>query len=97
MVNTHGLKMNGLKKAAGETKDLKGYYSGSYIQLSYDLDSGDVITDYFYSLGQNSWKVYHDDSILSVGNVSEPKTMQPLADMIAQKVEEREAWLSLNK
>ena len=38
--NTHGLKMHGLRKAAGDTKGLNGYYSGQYVQINYDTVEG---------------------------------------------------------
>lgn len=81
--NTYGLKMTGLRKAAGETKGLTGQYSGHYVQISYDRSTGEVVTNYHYSLGQNSWSQYHDSNIITVCNVSQPKTMQEIADLIA--------------
>lgn len=81
-LNTYGLKMTGLKKISGDSKNLGGYYSGEYIQISYDKSIGCVYADYHYSLGHNSWTVYHDSDIVSVGNISAPATMQEIADMI---------------
>ena len=80
--NTYGMKMTGLRKAAGETKGLRGYYSGSYVQISYDQDTGEILTDYHYSLGQNSWSEYHDPAVITVCNASKPMTMQQIADEI---------------
>ena len=85
-INTYGLEMKGLRKAASETKDLTGYYSGHYVQISYDPTDGEILTDYHYNLGQNWWTVYHE-SIIVIGNVSEPKTMQEIADMVGEVVE----------
>lgn len=87
-IDKHNLPMHGLRKASGETKDLTGYYSGHYVQISYDTQSGDVITDYHYSLGQNSWTEYHDTNIITICNASEPMTMQEIADAIANKIKE---------
>ena len=84
------LKIKGLKKIAGETKGLKGYYSGEYLQLNYDAKTGEAWTDYHYSLGQNSWCQYHDKNILRCGNISRPKTMKEIRVMIEQKMLERE-------
>ena len=44
MLNTHGIKMIGIRKAAGETKSLRGYYSGEYVELFYDRADGSVLT-----------------------------------------------------
>ena len=93
-VNTHGLKMVGLKAAAGDTKCLAncgGYYSGHYIQISYDRVTGEILTTYLYFLGQNEWSVYHDPNVITIGNVSAPITMQGIANMIAHDIEERDA------
>lgn len=85
-INKHGLKMHGLKKASGMTKDLRGYYSGHYIQLSYDLDTGNILTDYHYNLGENWWTKYHNPNIITVCNLTEPTTMQDIADLISDAI-----------
>lgn len=90
-VNTYGFRMVGLRKAAGETKDLTGYYSGHYVQISYDHDDGEILTNYHYSLGQNSWSQYHSPSIITICNASEPMTMQQIADRIADLLSYRTA------
>lgn len=89
-VNTHELKMNGLRKAAGETKDLTDYYSGHYIQISYDTATGKIYSDYFYDLGHGSRQNYHDAEIITIDKVCSPKTMQQIADMIKEELRRRE-------
>lgn len=86
-INTYGKKMNGIRKASGETKGLTGYYSGHYVQISYDKVTGDVLTNYHYSLGQNSWSEYNDPNVITIGNYSEPMTMQAIADEINNALE----------
>lgn len=86
MINKHGLKMNGLKKASSETKNLNGYYSGRYIQISYDKSTGEVLTDFHCSIGQNSWTEYHDPNIVRICNASDPMTMQQIADLVANTI-----------
>lgn len=88
-INTHGLKMHGLRKACSESKNLTGYYSGQYVQISYDTACGKVLSDYHVSLGQNSWTQYHDPSVIRVCNLSEPTTMQQIADLICSAVQDR--------
>jgi hypothetical protein len=85
-INKHGLPMKGLRKASGETKGLRGYYSGGYVQMSYDRVSGEIFANYHFSLGQNLWSVYPDSNIINCGNFSEPATMQEIADRIAEMV-----------
>jgi len=90
--NRHGLTMKGLRKAAGETKGLPGYYSGHYIQISYDMSDGEILTNYHYSLGQNSWTQYHSSDIITICNASSPMTMQQIADAIADAVAYHNAY-----
>ena len=85
-INKHGYKMTGLKAAAGSTKDLTGFYSPEYVELFYDRSTGEVWTKYQYSLGQNSWTEYHSSDVLKIANISEPMTMQAIADMIAAEL-----------
>lgn len=91
--NTHGIKMTGLKQASGDTKGLRGYYSGEYVELFYDRATGEVWTVYQVSLGQNTWTQYHDPDVIKIGNYSDPATMQDLADDIYRAVEMREMAL----
>ena len=86
MLNTHGYKMLGFKRAAEETKSLQGYYFGQYIQISYNQSTGEVFTDYHVSLGLNSWTQYFDPAVIMVCFTSKPMTMQEIADNIADKV-----------
>lgn len=81
-INKYGHKMTGLKAASSATKELRGYYSGEYVELFYDLSTGAVWTKYQCSLGQNNWTEYDDSNIVCIGNISEPVTMQEIADMI---------------
>ena len=84
-LNTYGYKMTGIRKAAGETKDLPGYYSGHYIELFFNPENGEVWTVYQYSLGQNSWTVPRDGSI-KICNLCEPTSMQQIADYIREAI-----------
>lgn len=85
-INKHGLKMVGLKKASGETKNY-GYYSGKYNEIFYNRKTGEVWAKFQYSLGQNSYTVYDDEdhAIIKICNASEHMTMQELADRIAEE------------
>lgn len=83
MLNKHGYKMVGLKKAVSEMPGEN--YNGLYLQVSYDKSDGTILTDLHCSLGQNSWSEYHDSDIITIGNY-ETGTMQELADAIADTV-----------
>lgn len=94
-INKYGIKMHGLRQACSETKGLHGYYSGEYVQISYDKNTGDILTNYHYSIGQNSWTQYHNPSIITLCNICSPMTMQGIADLIHEKLNDpayNEAW-----
>lgn len=84
-VDTHGIKIKGLKKASGNTENY-GYYSGKYDEVFYDRKTGEVWTVSRYSLGQNTWAVYDDPNVIKVCNASNHMTMQEIADMIYQRL-----------
>ena len=75
----YGIKMQGLKKAAGETKHLD-YWNG-YTQISYDRADGEVIAVYHTDV--NDWTRYHSETIIPVRNTRDPMTMQGIADAVA--------------
>lgn len=85
------MKIKGLKKVAGESKCLQGYYSGRYLQLNYDRKTGEIWTDEHISLGQNSWTEYHDSNILVCGNICKPVTMQEIRQMVENAIAETDA------
>ena len=85
-IDTHGMKMRGLKAAAGPTKDLTGYYSGLYDELFYDRATGEMWTIRQTSLGQKTWTEYHDGNVIKIGNLDKRMSMQEIADMIAERV-----------
>lgn len=91
MIDTHGIKMTGLKAAAAATKGLQGYYSGLYEELFFDRRTGEVWTKTQCSFGHNSWTVYHDEQIIKICDLDDPTTMKEIADLIKWRVEEVEA------
>lgn len=86
-VNTHNLKMIGLKKASGETRNY-GDYSDRYDEILYNLATGEITTRYHVSLGQNSWTQISDPDVIRICNAQRHMTMQQIADAIAQRVAE---------
>lgn len=87
--NTHGLKMQNLKKAASATKGLEGWASPWYIQLSYDTEDGEIIATPHYDLGHWEHNQFHSPTIVDIANISDPMTMQEIADMIYNELTER--------
>ena len=88
-INKHGLKMNGLKQASGETVNWVPC-SGGYTEIFYNMENGNIWTIDQVSLGENSWTVYHNPDVIKICNTSSHMTMQSIADCIARKVEETE-------
>ena len=81
MLNTYGLKMNGIKKASQDTADWDTR-SGGYEELFYNINSGNVWAVTQVSIGQNSWTEYDDPSIIKIMNSTKHMTMQEIADAI---------------
>lgn len=59
-----------------------------YVELFFDRATGEVWTNYQYSLGQNSWTEYDKKDVVKVCNLSEPTTMQQIADRIKERLDE---------
>ena len=83
------MKIKGLKKIAGDSKELIGHYSPEYLQLNYNMTTGEAWTDYHYSIGHNSWTEYHEKNILNCGIITERKTQLELAAMIHNAMVEK--------
>lgn len=84
-VDTHGLKMTGLKEASGETVDWDPR-SGGYTEVFYNTDTGKVWTVDEISLGHNNMTVYLDPAVIEITVTERHMTMQEIADRIAEKV-----------
>ena len=82
-VNTHGLKMVGLRKACHQTVDWDAR-SGGHTQISYNRDTGEIYTD--DHIGQN-WTEYHDPAVVVVAETYRHMKMQEIANAIYNIVE----------
>ena len=80
MINTHGLKMHGLKRASSETVNWK--IRGWHTQISYDTETGDIYTN--DHCGEN-WSVYPPE-VITVCHTDRHMTMQQIADAIAENM-----------
>ena len=87
-VNTHGMKMHGLKVAAGVTRDAYPY-SGHYVQISYDTNTGYIYAH--WNVDVNSWMQYDNPAIFTAVRATRHMTMQQIADAIAEAVADRAA------
>lgn len=82
-INKYGMKMEGLRAASGETTSWAGY-----TQVSYDMNDGQILTNDHAGTPDSSWTQYHSNSIITVLNASRHYTMQEIADVIHDKVNE---------
>ncbi len=82
--DTHGLEMKGLQKAAAATRDF-GVLSLYYVEIVYDLSSGEVIARRLCSPGCAAHVVPAAGQVWC-GLTQRKMTMQQLADMVAGAV-----------
>lgn len=84
------INIKGLKAISGETKTLKGCYDANYLQLVYNVESGEAWTIFHSDLG-HSWQTHYDDeNIINCGNIFTPKTQKELKEIIENSVTEAE-------
>lgn len=83
MVNTHGLKIKGLRAASGATINWK---HGGHTQVNYDTETGEMLTHDHES--DYSWSAYHSSSVILVCNTKRHMTMQELADKTKEAYDE---------
>lgn len=84
-IDTHGLKMIGLRKASGFTENFN-FASGQYVQVNYNKATGEVLTTSHISRSDNSHKEYDDENIILVCFTRHHIKMQMLASLIAARV-----------
>lgn len=75
-----------MKKIAGASKNLKGFYNGLYLEIVLNRKTGEVWANEYYDLGHNTHTLYDDYDIVSLGNIYEQKTMKELKDWILEKL-----------
>lgn len=65
------MRIHGLKAAVGEylRVNAEGCYSANYGYLMYDMESGELWVDEYYSVGRTSRKVYKSPAIINVGEM----------------------------
>lgn len=63
--------------------------NGCYVQISYNLETDTVLYDEHVDAGKNQQTVYHDSSIVFVGNFSQKPTKQYLIECIERAIDDR--------
>ena len=63
------MKIKGLRSALKEYREVNkgGCFDPFYGYLMMDLADGSVWTDTFYDIGHNSFKVYHNNTVINLG------------------------------
>lgn len=85
-VNMHGLKINGLGKAAKATENGSRRYN-LHMQINYDSDTGETWAS--GPLTDGDYVAFDDPAILAVCDAYSSMTMQEIADAIAEAVVDR--------
>lgn len=89
------MRIHGLKAAVGEylRANVEGYYSPKYGYLMYNMDSGELWVDEYYSVGRTSRKIYQSKSIVNIGEMMIDKgidvSMRGVRDFIANEFEQK--------
>ena len=82
-VNMHGLKINGLKKAAKDSANGSRYYN-LHMQINYDSDTGEVWAS--GPMTEGDYITFDDPAIFPVRETRVHMTMQEIADAIYEAV-----------
>lgn len=89
MIDTHGLKMNGLGKAIEHINSWPKHEFRGYTQVDYNPKTGDVyIEDHVGDALGDSYCTYKDRAVIQIGFFANHMTEQKLADAIFRKVNE---------
>lgn len=83
-IDKHGLKINGLKKASGDTWDWC-WRDGQHNDIYFDMSTGDVWTVHHST---NWWTAYGDPNVIAVCSSRRHMTMQEIADAISFRLVE---------
>ena len=75
-------EIKGIEKVVEESKDLRGYESGFYLQLNYNPETGDIWTDEIVDYGHNSCVRYDNPNILHCGDICNPISAQEIMEIL---------------
>lgn len=86
-INMHGLKIEGLRKAAKDSASgsLRGY--NLHMQINYDSDTGEVWAS--GPMTDGDYITFDDPAIFPVCDTCDSMTAQEIADAIAEAVADR--------
>lgn len=83
-------KLKGIKKIAGQSKDLKGYYSDRYLQINVDTATGEVWGDEHVAFNKSWQTLYNNNNVICCGFIDSPKTMAEIKEMVEMAIEQFE-------
>lgn len=90
MLNKHGLKIEGIKRASGNTVNYPSNM-GLYTEIFYDKSTGEVWTVDQVSFSHQTWTEYNDPDVIKICETEKHLSMQEIADEIYQKYKIQEA------
>lgn len=88
-INMHGLKINGLAKAAKDSANGSRRYN-LHMQINYDSDTGEAWAS--GPLTDGDYIAFDDPAVFAVCDTYDSMTAQEIADRIAEAVEDRGAY-----
>lgn len=79
--------MKGLKKIAGKSKEMQGYYGPLYLKVYYNRETEEAHY-HEYCDWSKGWSAIHEDkNIIECGIIYEKKTMKEIRRMIEERLE----------
>ena len=87
----NGMKIKGIKRAAGESKGAVPYRF--WVQINLDMDTGELLTSFHCDSG--SWTIWNMRHTIPVAKTSSPMTMADIALAVDRALYERNAVLGL--
>lgn len=83
-LNYHGIKMTGIKKTAGLTKQLTHEtFRSDHVEIFFDAESEKVFG--IWHPQKNEWSIPHGQGCVAIADVYSPQTMQDVADLVKWK------------
>lgn len=93
-INTHGLTIKGLRKASGKTENYS-FFDNLSTEVFYEISSGEIWTKQQYGKDYTTYVNWKD--IIRVCRTSKHLTMQRLADLVFEAVEEHNQFIKTSK
>ena len=84
MLDRHGMKIKGIRKASSDTFDFENPWNRGWNEIIYNTRTGEVRVEFKISI---SWNTADDPDDILVGKTFCKMTMQDIADAIAYAID----------